>query len=485
MFYCLEKTTGELVWKYQVKEPEPRAFRHFSVPAASDGKVVVGSADQMLYCLDIQTGELIFSYQADDWIRSGPVFSGDQYYFASLKGTLYGITFRKGKVKPIFKEKLSEHPILADLAMEQDRIVVNDADLYAHCLTTKGKLLWRKSLLESFEKDGTRILIDQIAGGAYYQSKPTAANGSVYFGTPARFVYAVDALTGAEKWKFELGAAISGAPTIYDDKIYIGQQGGEEEFYCLDATTGEEIWNQKTGWVWGSANASDGMVYVPGIDGYVMALDAANGSMVWRHRFHKSVCSEPAVEGDVVIFGSWDNYLIAFDKKTGEVKWQYQPGATDSGVAIFKNGKIYFKNKCLDAATGKLVWEFRDGQSIFNITPAYYDGKVFLSCWHGLGLGGICVEAVVYCLDAETGEKLWTHLGAGLSSPVIGAGGYVYFPSIADPFFYCVDAEGNGDGTTTCHWVYQMDNKVEESTPALYKGMAYIMSSDGYIHAIK
>lgn len=30
-----------------------------------------------------------------------------------------------------------------------------------------------------------------------------------------------------------------------------------------------------------------------------------------------------------------------------------------------------------------------------------------------------------------------------------------------------------------------MGNKVEESTHALYDGMAYIMSSDGFIHAIK
>ena len=30
-----------------------------------------------------------------------------------------------------------------------------------------------------------------------------------------------------------------------------------------------------------------------------------------------------------------------------------------------------------------------------------------------------------------------------------------------------------------------MVNKVEESTPVLYKGRAYIMSSDGYLHAIK
>ncbi len=485
VFYCLEKESGKLIWKYRVAEPESRAFRHFSVPNASDGKVVVGSADRMLYCFDIATGALIFSYRADDWIRSRPVSSGDRYFFATLKGTLYGIRYRNGKTSLIFREQLTRHPILADLAIQGERMVVSDAHLYAHCVATDGERLWKKSLVESFEKGGNRILTDQIAGGAYYQSKPTAGNGTVYFGTPARFVYSVDASSGDEQWKFELGAAVSGAPTLCKDKIYIGQQGGEEEFYCLDATTGREIWNQKTGWVWGSANASDGMVYVPGIDGYVMALDAESGAIIWRHRFHRSVCSEPAVEGDLVIFGSWDNHLIAFDKKTGAIRWDYQPGGTDSGVAIFGDGKIYLKNRCLEATTGKLLWEFKDGNSVFNTTPAYHDGKVYLSCWHGLGLGGICVEAVVYCLDAESGAMLWTHQGAGLSSPVIGAGGVVYFPSIADPFFYCVDAEGNGDGTATCNWVYTMGNRVEESTPALYRGKMYIISSDGFLHAIR
>jgi len=483
--YCLNRLTGETVWKYDTGQIVSTAFRHFSVPTVADGKVFIGSADKNVYCIDLSSGELVFEFEGDDWVRSAPVFSDEKYFFATLKGSLYGLEWKAGKIQQRFKRQLGHHPILADLAIEGEKIVVNDSDLWSYCLNTDGSLNWKMSLIESFMKDGERVLIDQIAGGAYYQSKPTAANDTVFFGTPMRFVYAVDAHTGKEKWKFELGASISGAPTYYDGKIFIGQQGGEDEFYCLDAETGAVIWGTNLDWVWGSAAASDGMIYVPGIDGYAWALDASNGHVVWKHPFAMSVCSEPAVEGEIVIFGSWDNYLKAFNKKTGELLWQYNGVLSDSGVAIMIGGRVYIKNMCIDAKTGELLWEFEDGNNIFNITPAYHDGKIYMSCWHGLGLGGICVRAVVYCIDAESGELLWTQQGAGLSSPVIGAEGNVYFPSIADPYFYSVDSIGNGDGTTKINWIYKMGNRVEESTPALYKGKAYIMSADGYIHAIQ
>ncbi|GAL68412.1 predicted cell surface protein [Jejuia pallidilutea] len=485
VFYCLNKKTGTIKWKYKVDDLETRSYRHFSAPFAAEGKVAVGAADKNFYVFDIESGKVLLKKLADDWIRSAPVFTGDTFFFATMKGSFYGVQLKKNKTKELFHKHISHHPILADLAIKDDKIVINDSDLYTHCINTKGDLVWKRSTIESFEKDGNRILSDQIAGGAYYQSKPTAADDMVFFGSPCRFIYAVDAQTGVEKWKFEIGASISGAPTYYEGKIYVGQQGGEDDFYCIDAKTGELVWKQSVDWVWGSATCSDGMVYIPGIDGYAWALDANTGAMIWKKPFSRSVCSEPAVEGNTVVFGSWDDYLRAFNKKTGELLWQHNGAGTDSGVAIIKDGRVYVKNKCIDLKTGELLWEFIDGKNIFNITPAVHDGKVYMSCWHGLGLGGICVEAVVYCIDINTGELIWKQLGAGLSSPVVGGEGNVYFPSIADPYFYCVDSEGNGDGTTKVKWMYQMGNKVEESTPALYKGKAYIMSSDGYIHAIR
>ena len=170
-FYCLDKRSGKLLWQYTVDQPESRAFRHFSAPYAADGQVMVGGADKNVYTFDINSGKLLFKYAADDWVRAAPVFKGNTYFFATMSGKLYGIKSDKGKLNTFFEEKISTHPIIADLALGGDKIVINDSDLYAHCLTLEGKKVWKKSLIESFEKDGHRILSDQIAGGAYYQSK--------------------------------------------------------------------------------------------------------------------------------------------------------------------------------------------------------------------------------------------------------------------------------------------------------------------------
>ena len=355
-----------------------------------------------------------------------------------------------------------------------------------------GTLQWTKSLIGSFINDrGDRIFTDEIAGGARYMSKPTAVDDVLYFGTPIRFVYAVDTKTGKELWKFEAGASLTGAPVYNKGKIYFGVHSGEDEFYCLDAKTGEVIWTQDIGWVWGSPNVKGGMVFISGIDGNVQGLDAETGHIIWRHKLDRSICSEPAIDGDQVFFGSWDHYLYGIDQKSGSVNWKFHlSGGTDSGVQIAKDGVIYLpiggpRFRALDAKTGTVLWEFTEQGTNFNVTPAYHNGRVYASNWHGIGLGGICTVSNMYSMDAKTGKPLWSGYGGGLSGPVIGKNGDVYVASVSDPFFYCYDREGNADGTAKIKWMYKMGNKVEESTPALYNGKAFIMSSDGYIHAVQ
>ena len=218
----------------------------------------------------------------------------------------------------------------------------------------------------------------------------------------------------------------------------------------------------------------------------------SRGIYVWRYRTEHSTCSEPLVIGDHVFFGGWDHYLYKFDKRSGELVWKYQlNGGSDSGAPISAEGMIFLPVggstfRCLDPESKEVVWTPGLESKMFNVTPAYNDGKVYISTLNGIGLGGIPVAAQVFATDSGNGELIWTFDGGGgLTGPVVGNNGRVYFGSTVNSCFFCVDANGNGDGTTDLLWAVRMGNKTEESAPAIYNGKVYILNSGGYLQAIE
>jgi outer membrane protein assembly factor BamB len=78
-----------------------------------------------------------------------------------------------------------------------------------------------------------------------------------------------------------------------------------------------------------------------------------------------------------------------------------------------------------------------------------------------------------------------SHVGGGLTGPVVGRDGRVFIASTASPLLYCLDGRGNDDGTAELLWTYRMGDKVEESVPCLYGELLFILSCDGYLHAVR
>lgn len=486
--HCLDRATGAPVWKYVVEAPEPRAFKQFTTPLIHGDCVFVGGANRMVYCLDRLNGALRWTHRTKDWVRARPLVCRDRLFVMAMDGMLTILSL-DGKV--LGETRIATHPVYSDLVRFKDTILVNDTNLTLWCVDRDGAVRWHRPVIDSFTMDGRRILTDQLAGGTYFQGKCAAADGSVFFGTHSRFVHAVDPATGAEKWKFEMSAAVCTAPTFSAGRLFVGQQGGADDYFCLDARTGLPLWRQTVGWVWGSANVADGRIFVPCLDGFVNCLDAATGHLIWRYRTGRMVCTEPVSDGKFVYFGSWDNCFYAFEAATGRMAWQFQLGGiSDSGAQIAVGGKVYLPMggstfRCLDGATGRILWEFKPDKTLFNASAAYADGRIFVSAWFSKGLGGIAVNTKIFCLDARDGQLLWTHVdGGGLNGPAV-AGGRVYFGSTASPYFYGIDAKGNGDGTTACHFRTTMEGRLEEVCPCVYRGRAYVLSAGGYFYAFE
>ncbi len=95
------------------------------------------------------------------------------------------------------------------------------------------------------------------------------------------------------KWTYKTGGPIAASPTIVGGVVYVGSWDGYE--YALDAVTGALKWKTFLGITTGQSGCSPqtlgvssaaavtgGVVYVGGGDSYWYALDAASGNVLWR-----------------------------------------------------------------------------------------------------------------------------------------------------------------------------------------------------------
>jgi alcohol dehydrogenase (cytochrome c) len=124
-----------------------------------------------------------------------------------------------------------------------------------------------------------------------------------------------------------------------------------------------------------------GVMYVTSSYNRLFALDARTGELLWRYDHKNSenlrlCCGPPnrgvAIGGDLVLMGTLDAHLIAFDRKTGEVTWttevaNYKEGFSITsaplivgelaiiGVAGGEYGVRGFFD-AYDVKTGKLAW---------------------------------------------------------------------------------------------------------------------------------
>ncbi|MBI4876956.1 MAG: PQQ-binding-like beta-propeller repeat protein [Acidobacteria bacterium] len=501
VIHALDRATGRLQWSYRTNAYEERAHQFFSTPEAAAGRVYVGAADQFLYCLDERTGRLVWRHRLSDWIRAKPVVIGGVVYIATLDGTVAALAGEGSAPRELWSRKVTAHQILADLTASATGLLVGASDLFLCSLDPlHGQVRWRHSLLEASSADGERVLADLVAGGADYQSSPTTAAGRVYAGGPNRFVYAVDSETGQEIWRFETSGQVSGTPIVAEGRVYFGQQGGDKNFYAVDAANGRLIWKKPLGWAWVGAGYAKGRLFVGTVEGDIHCVRAADGEILWTRHTTGGVYPSPATDGQTVYTGAWGGHYYALDAETGDIRWAYYLPrgphpfsqraviSPDSGAPLLWNGRLIVAvgpaALALDAATGKRLWEYALPPGLgFNVSPATDGERVYVST--KIDINGGNLGARVIALDALTCKLAWEHQPGGGMTAAAVTPSRVCFGSSTDPFFSCVDPKGNGDGTTRLLWRYKTGGIVEESCPAIYGNKVYFLSTHGYLYALE
>ena len=158
------------------------------------------------------------------------------------------------------------------------------------------------------------------------------------------------------------------------------------------------------------------------------------------------------------------------------------PYSSVNGGTMVADGKIYAGNWdggqyfCFDEATGEELWNFTveganpgiigggDAQG----TPAYSDGKVYLTSW----LYGAPYAGHVYCLDADTGALIWHQ--NDIPEQCCGS------PAIANGIVYVTTYNFYGDGEILAldknngSILWRQTIQRTDSTPAVAYGNIYV-----------
>ena len=162
----------------------------------------------------------------------------------------------------------------------------------------------------------------------------------------------------------------------------------------------------------------DGKVFPGSYEPHQIALDAKTGDVLWDTETKSSMLfSGSYYEERFFRGGSHDNILYCFNASSGDVLWEYNPQTEDGyfcvGTAV-AYGMVYALNRdgylyALDIDTGDVVWKYQGpGPLMFPGTPTVADGKIYATTGQNASYAGYTSKSEFACLDAYTGQPLWT-----------------------------------------------------------------------------
>lgn len=325
------------------------------------------------------------------------------------------------------------------------------------------------------------------------------------------------------KWSYKAAGLGYSTPTVSNGKLYtIGQRGDDCLAICINASTGEEVWAQRidrgtkkgdylTEWGGGprSSPTIDGeLAYFLSDLGEFACLKTSDGSKVWSVNLVSDLggkvpqwgySESPFIDGNrVVATPGGENFMVAFDKKSGERVWTskgFSDGAqyvsimkaTVGGTPIYvtackpglvafhaETGELQFTSKTTGNTVAVIPTPIILGDEIYHssaykagntllklksngrkvdMEEVYHFDKESMENHHGgyvLHNGTIfgfsnALRGVWMAQDWKTGNVLWSKkVGNGRSGSITMADGLLYCYDDADGICYLVEPSTEG-----------------------------------------
>lgn len=343
---------------------------HGGAPVVADGRVFVAVADfgggeaGGVVALDLRTGRTLWEHRVGFSVRNAAAVSDGVVVFVSNDGTVHGVdassgegrwTYELAQKSPTVERTLYASPTVADgiayVGGRQEFLAIEMAT---------GELIWRvepyddegelashaspavsgHTVLAPFNRFDGMLALDASTGVEAWRSTPElvqAMQGSPVIDGPFAYVVneltrltAVDLREGRKAWSmplesgaFEWGVLAASTPVVQGATILVGTQRGR--LHAIDKINVFEKWSfdvetsliRATHYhgevpaITAAPVVAADVVWLPGQDGWLRALDLATGRQLWATELGVPMSSSPAIAGEVLIVASYDGSVRA------------------------------------------------------------------------------------------------------------------------------------------------------------------------------
>jgi outer membrane protein assembly factor BamB len=337
--YAVNAKSGNLIWKFATNNTIESSV------AVADNKVVTGAEDGYVYCLDAYTGKMQWktfvnanlpvTYGSAVMIRSSPAIIDGRVFIGSLDGNIYALNFTDGAVAWKYQTGgwIKSSPTISDGAVYVTSETPDTGTIYKLDVAD-GDLIWKQSI--PYEV--------QFTGGNDMIGTPTVADGKVFTSANLRTYYCLNAQNGNIIWNFtnpEANEFIVSSPIYLNGQVFIVDKF---DITCLDASTGQKIWNTFTGdEYYVSPSYADGKIYIVTSERNIFIFDAVTGEKLDRYILPSASWSSPTPYDGLLFIGSkdWNLYCLGeYNTNTMTITLQADKAQLKSGDTITFSGQL-------------------------------------------------------------------------------------------------------------------------------------------------
>jgi len=285
---------------------------------------------------------------------------------------------------------------------------MDDTGLAASSVATNGKqvcAIFATGDLIGADMDGKRLWAKNIGvpDNHYGYSQSLLTLGNLLFvqfdDRKTSKVIAFDAATGAERWSKNRPDKLSWCSPII---AYVNNTPqlilmGNPSITAYHPNNGEQLWRVEKfgGEPAASACSANGIVYTSDDHSRFIAVNAADGTVLWEKNDFLTDIASPVATKDNVYMATTYGLVVSFDTQTGDPRVEHEVGESFSSSPIIADGKVFVisdKGKVFIFTANdefKLLDSFETGEETY-ATPAFTDGKIVVR-----------TQTNIYCVAAK------------------------------------------------------------------------------------